>query len=194
MTDDKLTPDEAEPLWREARRRLRDVEVEPPLTRARLDALQRRIGPRGPSEDLRSWLRRGRHAREAPPAADAGVIVPFQPGRQRFRPVSRFTRLAADTAGGRLELPERELESDDGRFRMRVRREADQVVLELQALGFTTDQFAGRLVGLASPDEEDVPVAMVALDEDADGSVRLADTPELRRALLRPVIGLVEEA
>lgn len=193
MTDRKLTPDEAEPLWREARRRLQNVEVEPPLTRARLDALQSRLGPRGAEEDLRSWLRGGRRAREAPPPAESAVIIPFEPGHQRFRPVSRFTRLAADTSGGRLELPERELESDDGRFRLRVRREADQVVLELQALGFTSDQFASRLVGLASA-EDGVPVAVVALDEDADGSARLPDTRELRRALLRPVVGLVEEA
>jgi hypothetical protein len=31
------------------------------------------------------------------------------------------------------------------------------------------------------------------LDGDGDGQARLPDSPELRRALLRPVIGLVED-
>jgi hypothetical protein len=36
-------------------------------------------------------------------------------------------------------------------------------------------------------------VALLALDEDGDGRVRLPDAPELRLALLKPVIGLVED-
>ena len=103
-------------------------------------------------------------------------------------------RLAADSAGERLELPSRELESEGGRFRLEVRSEPGGVVLELQALGHAADDFVGRLVGLAHPDDERRPIAVLALDEDADGRARLPDTDALRRALLRPVVGLIEDA
>lgn len=191
MTDRKLTDPEAYELWREAGRRLRRTEVEPPFEIAQVDALLRVLGPRPAGQDLRTWLRGGAATDTTAVQADSNII-PFDPRRQRFRPIAEITRLAADT-GVALELPERDLESQDGQFRMRIRSEGGQIVLELSALGFTTDTFTSKLVGLASLEDEEVPVALIQLDEDGDGSVRLPDSPALRQALLRPVIGLVED-
>ena len=188
MTDSSRPFDEAM-LWREAARRLAETDPEPPLTAARVEALRAALGPRAPDQDLRAWLRRETSATGEAPRTGA-VVIPFDARRQRFRPVERFMRLAADSATGRLELPERELESEGGRFRLRVRAEAGEVVLALQALGFASDEFANRMVGLAG---DEGPVAVVPLDGDGDGEVRLADTDVLRRALLRPVVGLIEE-
>lgn len=190
MTESDPTSDEAV-LWQRAARRLAEVDPEPPLTSARLDALVEALGARAPGQELRSWLRGERPTAAAAPPDDS-KIIPFDPKRQRFQPVERFTRLAADSQGGRLELPERELESEGGRFRLKVTAEGGAVVLELQTLGFAADDFANRVVGLAA-DEGEGPVAVVALDDDADGSVRLPDTERLRRALLRPVVGSIEE-
>jgi hypothetical protein len=67
------------------------------------------------------------------------------------------------------------------------------VSIAVQALGLATDEFANRTLGIAGAGADAEPVALLQLDEDGDGSVRLPDSPELRRALLKPVIGLVED-
>lgn len=191
MADNKLTDAEAYALWREAERRLQLTDTEPPLSMARIDALLDVLGPRRQGESLEAWLTRGQGAgaSETRPSAE---IIPFSPRRQRFVPVAEMVRLAADTSGPDVPLPTRELETEDGRFRLRVRQEGDQIVVELQALGLASDAYAGRTVGIAGADKA-LPVAVLELDEDGDGSVRLPDSVTLRRALLRPVVGLVED-
>lgn len=192
MPKGKLSDAEALALWREAERRLRLVDVEPPLTMARVDAALEVLGPRREGESLEAWLKRGRDAQRQADERPSAQIIPFNPRRQRFAPMAAITRLAADTAGPELPLPARELETADGRFRLRTALEADQVALTVEALGFASDEFAGRLVGIASAGA-DAPVAVIQLDADGEGTVRLPDAPELRRALLKPVIGLIEE-
>lgn len=193
MADNKLTDAEAYALWREAERRLRLIDTEPPLSMKRVDALLDVLGPRQQGESLEAWLVRG-HGAGASETRPSAEIIPFSPRRQRFVPVAEIVRLAADTSGPDVPLPARELETDDGRFRLRVRQEGDQVVVELQALGLASDAYAGRTVGIAGPDGDGTrPVAVLELDEDGDGSVRLPDSVTLRRALLRPVVGLIED-
>jgi hypothetical protein len=191
MAKDKLTDAEARALWREAERRLRLVDIEPPLSMARVDGLLETLGPRRQGETLGAWLARGRGSEAAAPEQASAQIIPFSPRRQRFVPVAKIVRLAADTAGPEVMLPGKELETEDGRFRLRVRPEGDQVVIELQALGLASDQYAGRSVGIAGTDA--LPLAVLELDADGDGQVRLPDTQALRRALLHPVIGLIED-
>jgi len=193
MPQGKLTDAEALALWREAERRLRLVDVEPPLSMARVDAALEVLGPRREGESLEAWLKRGQDAQRRVDERPSAEIIPFNPRRQRFTPMAEITRLAADTSGPDVPLPSRELETADGRFRLRTVLEADQLVLTLEALGLASDEFAGKLVGIGAADG-DVPVAVMQLDEDGEGTVRLPDAPELRRALLKPVIGLIEEA
>jgi hypothetical protein len=191
MTDHKLSQAEALALWREAERRLRLVDREPPLTMAKVDGLRQLLGERRADESLADWLLRARNeAREKRPSAQ---IIPFSPRRQRFVPVAEITRLAADSAGSEIGLPVRELETADGRFRLAVMAEGDHLLIRLQALGHAADEFAGRSIGLARAEAGAQPVAVLQLDGDGDGQARLPDSPELRRALLRPVLGLVED-
>jgi hypothetical protein len=192
MTERKLTDAEARALWREAERRLRLVDPAPPIEMARVDALLGVLGPRRHEESLRDWLQRGQQRAAERVARPSAEIIPFSPRRQRFVPVAEITRLAAASAGETLELPTRELETADGRFRLRVSREGDRVVLAVQALGFAADDFAGKLMGLA-PAGAATPIAVVRLDDDGDGEVRLPDGDELRRALLKPVLGTIED-
>jgi hypothetical protein len=190
MTERKLSDAEAVALWREAERRLKLVDAEPPVSMARVDALLGVLGARKEGESLTDWLTRSGKApvEETRPSAE---IIQFSPRRQRFMPVAEITRLAADTSGPDLPLPARELETADGRFRLKVSIEGDQVLIAVQALGLAADEFAGRTLGIAGADAE--PVAVLQLDEDGDGSVRLPDSPELRRALLKPVLGVIED-
>jgi hypothetical protein len=190
MKKGKMTGAEAVALWREAGRRLRLADVEPPLAMARVDALQAVLGPRRGNESLGERLRRG-GAGAARPSAE---IIHVDFGRRRFRLVGEIVRLAADTAGPGLELPVRELETADGRFRLKVTLEAGQVVVAVQALGLASDEFAGQLIAIAAAGGEASPVAILPLDADGDGETRVPDSPELRRALLRPVIGVLDEA
>jgi hypothetical protein len=189
MTQQKLSDAEASVLWGEAERRLRLVDRAPPLRMAEVDTLLSVLGPRGRDESLRDWLQRSQAP--APVERPSAEIIPFNPRRHRFQPVAEITRLAADTAGADLALPSRELETADGRFRLQVTAAGDQVVIRVQTLGFAADEFAGRLLGLAAAGAD--PVAMIQLDDDGDGEVRLPDTEELRRALLQPVLGTVED-
>lgn len=191
MTERKLSDAEALALWREAERRLRLVDPAPPLEMATVDALRDVLGPRRRDEALRDWLQRSQ-APAAPQERPSAAIIPFSPRRQRFIPVAEITRLAADTAGAQLELPMRELETADGRFRLKVSREGDQVVIAVQTLGLAADQFAGKLIGLAAA-EATAPIVVLQLDDDGDGEVRLPDSDELRRALLHPVLGTIED-
>ncbi len=199
MTDRKLSDTEALELWQRAERRLRLIDTEPPVAFAEVDALLKVLGPRERDEALDAWLKRARTPAPAPALAErpSAEIIPFSPQfsarRQRFTPVAEIVRLAADSAGRGIPLPTRELESADGRFRLKVTREADQVVIAVQALGFAADEFAGRTLGLASATAAAVPLAVLQLDDDGDGSVRLPDSDELRRALLNPVLGLIED-
>ena len=192
MPDQTLSDSEALVLWREAERRLRLVDVEPPLSMTTVDSLLDILGPRRSNESLGDWLQRG-HAPATTIERPSAEIIPFNPRRQRFTPVAEIVRLAADTSGPEIPLPTRELETADGRFRLRVTLEGDQVVLTVQALGLASDDFAGRTIGLAAADADQPPVALLQLDEDGDGTVRLPDTTALRQALLKPILGLVED-
>jgi hypothetical protein len=193
----KLSHGEAEELWRMAEHRLRLIDREPPVALSQVDALLQTLGSRRREESLTDWLQRSRAAAtEAAPRPSAEIIPfspKFSPKRQRFTPVAEIVRLAADSGGREIALPSRELETADGRFRLKVTSEADQVVIEIQALGLAADEFAGRTIGLAPAVGNAEPVVLLALDEDGDGRVRLPDDPALRLALLKPVIGLIED-
>jgi hypothetical protein len=197
MTDRKLSDTEARELWQIAERRLRLLDREPPVAMGQVDALMQVLGPRGREESLTEWLLRSRTPAAAPAPRPSAEIIPFSPRfnpkRQRFTAVAEIVRLAADSGGAEIALPTRELETADGRFRLKVTSEADQVVIEVQTLGLAADEFAGKTIGLAPARGGAEPVALLELDEDGDGRVRLPDAPELRLALLKPVIGLVED-
>ena len=195
MTDRKLSDTEAEELWLLAERRLHLTDREPSVM-DQVDALLQVMGPRRRTETLTDWLRRSQAPEVEENARPSAEIIPFSPRfnpkRQRFTAVAEIVRLAADS-GGEIALPSRELETADGRFRLKVTSEADQVVIEIQTLGLAADEFAGTTIGLAPATGGAEPVAILTLDEDGDGRVRLPDDPELRLALLKPVIGLIED-
>lgn len=197
MTDRKLSDTEAEELWLMAEQRLRLIDRDPPVALNQVDALLQVLGPRRREESLTDWLRRsqGPQAEEAPrPSAEIIPFSPrFNPKRQRFTAMAEIVRLAADSGGTEIALPSRELETADGRFRLKVTSEGDQVVIEIQTLGLAADEFAGKTIGLAPAVGGAEPVVILALDDDGDGRVRLPDDPELRLALLKPVIGLIED-
>jgi hypothetical protein len=188
-----LTDAEAQALWRRAAARLELVDVEPPVSMAEVDALLGLIGPRRVDEPIVTWLRRGQAPRASAPVQESAEIIPFNPRRQRFTPVANFVRLAADTSGLEIPLPARALETDDGQFRLEVTKDGDELVISIQALGQASDLFAGRTLGLQADEPGQMPVALITLDEDGDGAVRLADRPALRRALLRPLLGVIED-
>jgi len=68
----------------------------------------------------------------------------------------------------------------------------EREVLHCIATGRTNREISQEL-GLAPATGGAEPIALLALDEDGDGRVRLPDDPALRRALLKPVIGLIED-
>ena len=178
-------------LWKRAQERLELVETERPISLIDVDDLLMTVGQRPANQSLVDWIR----AATARPAATvdpvSAVIVPFDTLKHQFTPVVEFVRLAADDAGREIPLPGKALEDEQGRFRLEVVKESGELVIKITALGHASDDYADQRVGLATPGRE--PIAIVTLDEDGDGEIRLTDTTDLRLLLLRPVIGTIED-
>lgn len=190
MTHTASKPAEELAFWHAMQRRLQALAVEPPLSPEEAEAVLAQLPP-------------ARHLRES-----VGDRI-RRADSVRFTPLITIVRLAADS-DDTLPLPDPErpfLESDDGRFRLGVRAQDTRVEITLEALGFAADEFAHCRLGLAPtgawyvPEQTDAVtlprtevVAVIDLNEDGDGQCLLEDSVSLRRALLGPVIGLIEEA
>jgi len=189
VSDRKLTNDEEAALWRLARRQLEIEKLEPAVSSELADRLRAQLPARRENETLGDLIRRA-----SANTRSTAEVKSFKPkSTRRYKPLAEFVRLAADTGETELPLPDpaSELESADGRFRLRVMATDDGIDIYIQALGFAADEFANCRIGLAGPDDGDEPVAVVTLDQDGDGNCRIEDTPRVRRALLKPVIVLV---
>jgi hypothetical protein len=198
MTTKPLNDDERETLWKIAANQLRLVDTEPQIEPETIDQLLGQLGPRAQGQSLGDWLRDGAEPSSATPdmstAASTAEIIHFDPKRQRFNQIAEFTRLAADSAGGDIPLPAAPLETSDGRFRLEIGEAEDQMIRVLiQALGDASDELAGRLIGLAAEGNFETLIGLVELDEDGDGTIRLHDDVATRQALLRPVLGTIDD-
>ena len=184
-----LTPEEEKALWEQARRCLALTQTKPTVPADWVDRLQAQLPPKQQNETIGDWLRRA-SAESVDTHAD---VLPFRPKpSRRLTPLTEFVRLAADSSESEPELPGSALESSDGRFRLRVLADTHGVTIFIEALGLATDQFAHSCIGLLNPEDSREPVFTIDLDQDGDGHCRIEDTPVLRRALLNPVILLVE--
>lgn len=186
-----LSDDDVRVLWQRALEHLELVETERPVSLDDVDSLLTAVGQRPANQTVADWIR----SVTAKPAQTDGVvsavIVPFDTLKHRFTPVVEFVRLAADDAGREIPLPAKALEDEQGKFRLEVTKESNELVIKITALGNASDDYSGLKVGLASTGRE--PVAIVTLDEDGDGEIRLVDTTDLRLLLLRPVIGTIQD-
>lgn len=165
------TNDELHELWREAQRRLRLVDTEPPVSTERIEQLLNHLPERAPGEHLRDWL------------------AHTQP---RSQPIE-FLRWAADTSDGDAPLPDPDssLESEDGRFRLNLSSSDGHIHITLQALGFAADEFAHKQMGISTSDRA-TPLAVIVLDEDGNGTVSIEDSQQAREVLLKPEIRVLE--
>lgn len=187
----KLNDSELDALWLRAQERLDLVDTEPPVSMEDIDKLLTVLGKRPANQSVADWLKSA--TRKSTPVADpvSAVIVPFDRLKQQFTPVVEFVRLAADDAGREIPLPGGPLEDELGKFRLKIVKDSDRLVIKITALGQASEDYAGCKVGLATTGRE--PMAILALDEDGDGEIRLLDTTDLRLLLLKPVIGIVED-
>lgn len=186
-----LTLNEEKALWEQARRCLMLRQTKPTVSADLADRLQAQLPARQQDEGIGDWVRR---ASTSTTNANTNVL-PFRPkASRRLTPLTEFVRLAADSSGSTLSLPSGALESSDDRFRLRVLAdsESSDVTIFIEALGLAADQFAHSCIGLLDSDNTNEPILTVDLDQDGDGQCQIGDTPILRRALLNPVIVLVE--
>lgn len=196
MTEHTLSEDERDVLWKRAAGRLALVDVEPPVSMDEVDAVFQSLGARPAGSSLSAWLKSGAVIDEpsTPSSTTSGNVTSLSDYRQRFRPVATFVRLAADSAGPDIGLPSRPLETDDGQFRLSATADDDGLHVEIQALGMASADWSGRRMGLSSAEDDQPLLAVFTFDEDGDAAVLIDDTPANRRALLRPMIGAVDEA
>ena len=196
MPSHTLTEDERNALWRRAANRLALVDVEPPVSMAEVNAVYDIVGARPISASLSAWLARGALAEEPETPSQSGSdnVTSLADFRQRFRPVATFVRLAADSAGPDIGLPSRPLETDDGQFRLSATAEEGRLRVEIQALGMASSDWSERRMGLSGSGDQQPLLSVFTFDEDGDAILFIDDTPAHRRALLRPVIGAIDEA
>jgi hypothetical protein len=185
MTEPTLTDTEKARLWLRAWHGLHRLDTRSPVAKGMVEFLLAGLPERYSAETVSQWLQ------QATPSSSTRVI-PF-PGRtRRMQAVTEFFRMAADSGDERYPLPENTLESADGRFWLTVRAAGDALELTVQAVGMAIDDFAGQTIGLAAADEPSTPLIVLQLDQQSEGQIRVADTPELRKGLLHPVVGLIE--
>ena len=190
MPSKKLTGEEETALWQLARRRLGLKTLRPKVSAKLVDRLRAQLPTQQKDETIGDLIRRA-----SSKARSTANVTPFNPKpSKQFKPLAEFVRLAADTGDTEIPLPapESALESVDGRFRLRVTTLNGRIDIFIQALGFAADEFANCCIGLADPSDENEPIAIMTLDQDGDGNCQITDTPRLRRALLKPVVVLVE--
>lgn len=188
-----MTHDEERLLWQEAQRRLMQADAQPPLDIDRVREAARRLDPRADAEPLAAWLARATRRHAFPPSAQRTVTL---------RPLSRITRLAADAGSEETrDAQEKVLESPDGKFQVSLRSTEKHLLIDVEALGPSSDEFAGLVIALTRSNADwtgsvataavgDV-IGFIELDEDGDGSIRIPDTASARDGLRDFVIALV---
>jgi hypothetical protein len=190
MPDKKLTSEEQAALWQLARQGLESKNLKPAISSELANRLCTQLPVQQKDETLGNLIRRA-----STRTRSMAEVKQFKPKpSKRFKPVAEFMRLAADSHDTEMPLPDPEsvLESADSQFRLRVTAINGRIEILIQVLGFAADQFANCCIGLADPGNENVLIAEITLDQDGDGSCQVEDTPRLRRALLKPLIVLVE--
>jgi hypothetical protein len=193
MTSNPSLPEDEElALWRLAKRRLQAVHLGGGVDRERIETLRQALPSRTTGESVTDWVRRASGKAEAPKGEVAGNVVALAP-KKRLRPVAEIVRLAADSFGEEPQLPDpnRPIETPDGQFRLTIRAQDGGIAVILSALGLASELYAGKNVVIADTDHE--IVADLYLNEDGDGAAVIEDSLTTRKALLRPVICLVED-
>jgi len=172
-------------LWLAAWHHLHAADRRVQVSTAAVEQLLEVLPERGDSETVAAWLLRAR------PVSSARVIA--FPGKvRRFQPVTEFYRMAADSGSERYPLPETTLESADGRLWLSVSKQGEELEFTVQAVGMAIDELAGKCIGLAADTTPDALVAAVLLDEQGEGCSVVADTETVRKALLHPVVGIID--
>ena len=191
MTDKNLSKEEEASLWEQAGQRLSAVVSKPPPTPKLVDRLLAQLPVKRDGETIADLIRRS--SAESQSGSKIRSLSPKP--TKRFKALTEFVRLAADTSGPEIPLPDPacDLESPDGRFRLNISADNGKIHITVQALGFSADQFANRCIGIAGLPEEDDAIAIFELDQDGDGSCSIEDTNRVRQALLRPVVGLIDD-
>ena len=195
MNPNLSPPDPEQTFWNIIAHRLELAASKPPLSKQEAADYLAQLPPRRDQETLGDRIRR------------AAQPIPTNVIYVNFRPLIAIQRLAADSGeAAPLPDPGRPLESADGRFRLWMTAVNGQIQLMLEALGFASDEFAGRRLGLAAAGawseqvtnqivrlNRDAVIAEWTLNEDGDGACEIPDSLETRHAWLQPVIGLIED-
>lgn len=191
MTDKKLSKEQEATLWEHAGRRLSAAVSKPSITPKLVDRLLGQLPAKRDDETIGDLIRRSC----AESQSGSKIRSLSSKPAKRFKPLSEFVRLAADTSGPEIPLPDPNcaLESRDGRFRLNITADNGKIHMTVQAIGFSADQFANRCIGIAGPPGEDDAIAIFELDQDGDGSCSIEDSNPVRQALLRPVIVLIDD-
>lgn len=191
MTHRPLSDDERDALWKRASQRLALVDIESPVSMNDVDAFLQAVGPRRPGQTLKAWLHPKSTTASSPPQPRAEIIS-LDHYRRRFKPVAEFVRLAADSGGVEVPLPAHPLETDDGSFRLKITEQNGELKVDIQALGLVSSDWADRTMALAGLGKDEPLLAVFELDHDGDASILLPDRNDVRRALLRPVLGQID--
>ncbi len=190
MPSKKLTSEEESALWQLARQRLALKQLKPTVSSELVTRFRAQLPARQEDDTLEALIRRASSNSQS-----TAEIKTFKPKpTKQFKPLAEFMRFAADTHEDEIPLPDAEsvLESVDGRFRLRITAINDHIDIFIQALGFAADEFANSCIGLFDPSDKNRPITIMTLDQDGDGHSQVKNTLNLRRALLKPVIVLVE--
>jgi hypothetical protein len=196
MNDINLSNKEETVLWNETARRLLMLKSSATIPTEWVDRLHRQLPPKQVNETFAELIRRASVESQAK-YSNKTVTSIGEPRDKTFLPLSEFVRLAADSSSEHevsLPDPNYDLESEDGRFRLKIKMIKQRIQINIQALGFASDEFSGCTVAIANPANKVMPVAIIQLDLEGDGSCVVEDSDDIRVALLKPTLLLVKES
>ncbi|WP_445372338.1 hypothetical protein ACH518_06760 [Methylomonas sp. HW2-6] len=172
-------------LWQEVYRRLELIQAETPVSQTTIDSYAETWPDQLADETAEQWFGRARRLAQ---------VIPFRPAV--FQPLTEIRRLAADTLESEFPLPSAPLLSQDQQFRLTIQALADdKLQLTLETLGIASHRYAHCVLGIAAADSKSQLICAVRLNADGEGvDSSLQNTPAIRKALVNPVIALIESS
>lgn len=146
-------------LWLRAWHELHS-KMELDISREDINEVFANLPQRLPDERLSDWLQRKKYIVEAD-----------------------FMRMAASSGNDLLALPPGDLETD--RFRLTIEEKENELELRVQAIGLAIDEFANTAFVLCDA-QTATEITRISLDYKGFARVSIADTQQVRKALLHP--------
>ena len=159
-----------------AKSRFDNIDWQLPLSIEEIDFLHAQLPKRLDDEDIVTWAQRIRQSHSL-----------------RFSGIREIIRRAA---ADDQYLTESVIYTEDESLRLTIQRIASMISVKVEALGFSSDRYANRVIGISSRGRLEQFIAVIPLDADGDGQMDFEASDDVCEVFLNPkvspLIGFIE--